>query len=182
MAVSFASVGCFPWKNDFPWRSRLPAEGELPNQEMWPGLPQVPREAAPSGWEATMGRAEQRAMMGRAEQREVGDISPTAGAVKDLPHSLRGVVRWGPGTSQFPPATAKRENYCHVESRRQCEPYGTPRNTLPWWWATPAPSASSDLCEVTILQIHFLLLLNSILLHPIKVVAKNGQWFVDWLT
>lgn len=115
-------------------------------------------------------------------ESELGILFPLSRAVTGLRCELRSAVRWGPGTSQFSPATAPQGNCCHLKAedgagpmlqQEICCPCGEKLKTH--------PQNLSDLWEITILQIHFLLLLNSILLHPIEIVPKNCHWCVNWL-
>lgn len=114
----------------------LPPTGEFSLEEQassWGSTPQLGNvalsssgfpEAAPSSWEAKVSSTER-----------AGNISST-GRTKDLFRELKSIVTC-PGTSPFPPTTAK-------ESRRKAEDSGGPKLdqeiACPWGWETQDPS------------------------------------------
>lgn len=114
--------------------------------------------------------------MSRTEH--AGKISSTR-QTPDLSWELRSIVRQSPGMSSFPTTTARKETIA-TGKQKTVEAQPLDQETgCPWGEKLKTHTQnSSDLCETVRLPIPTGLL-NAILLHPVEMVPKTGQWYVS---
>lgn len=120
--------------------------------------------------------------MRSTEQRASHDIPPTwLSSQRSTPVSLE-VSRAGPRDISVPSCNSKGRKLLLTGKQRTAQVQRQTKKCCPWGEElTTQPQNPSHLREIVIRQVRFLLLLNSILLHPIEIVPKNGQWYADWL-